>query len=94
MEFRTLKCPHCKKKGVSLVKKLLSGPAFEHRCSKCNRYWGVSHWAALASVTCVVAYIVYLALGGPVPFGSRTFATIAFTLALCILLLMVPTVKK
>lgn len=61
----TQRCPHCQVGRISLVKKLLFGPAFRFRCAHCGNRWRVSHWSVLVALLAIAGTPVEagLALG-------------------------------
>ena len=46
--MQKLTCPHCKKPGISVIRKTFLGPVLPARCSICHNRVGVSiKWSAL-----------------------------------------------
>ena len=54
-----LKCPHCEKPGISMMRKLALGPAFPATCVSCKRRVGVPWWSLLSGVPFVGALVVF-----------------------------------
>jgi hypothetical protein len=89
-----LKCPHCGDNGVSPVKKLLLGPIFENRCTKCRKHWGISHWSVAAAAAGIIGYNAYLYLASPTPLGAKIGLAVALVSVAVALIFLVPVVKK
>jgi len=57
-----LLCPHCGDHGISRIQKLLLGPIFSCRCSKCGGLWRISKWSIAVALASVVAIPILLVL--------------------------------
>ena len=52
-----LKCPHCGKPGISVMRKMWLGPAIPATCQACGKKVGVPYIAMLAAIPFVVAIV-------------------------------------
>ena len=50
-----IKCPRCKKPGISIWKKACMGPAWPRDCTKCKKKIGVPWSSAIYAVPFVIA---------------------------------------
>lgn len=48
-------CPHCKKPAMTTVQKLLRGSRKSYECNSCGKRVGISKWARLVGVLCIVS---------------------------------------
>lgn len=97
-----LKCPHCQRRGISAAKKLFLGPLFSSACSICGGRWRTSHWSIVVWLLSVPAIGILFALSIANSELARSSGLGNFLEAfncvmivnICILLFIIPTIKK
>lgn len=57
-----LLCPHCGDHGISSTQKLLLGPIFSCRCTKCGNLWRISKWSIAVALASIAAIPILLVL--------------------------------
>lgn len=94
LEVTMHKCPHCKEKTISTLKKLM--PGWRPRCPECGGKWRLSFFLALYFMSmpfAIMPIIFYMASSG---MGLIAPASVAVALSFIgiVLLYLFPLVKK